>query len=193
MRGATTTFSHAKRLIRISIHAPHAGSDVRDGIVLPLVMISIHAPHAGSDGRACSSPGFYAISIHAPHAGSDEGLVFVVKTVLTFQSTLPMRGATKKCLSLSGRLKFQSTLPMRGATRLNRKQRLEEGYFNPRSPCGERLMLMQSLSTTCAFQSTLPMRGATQLGSSTLSTSSDFNPRSPCGERLSKSGRAYQG
>ena len=81
-------------------------------------------------------------------------------------------------------------------------------YFNPRSPCGERLsgILFRFLFTR--FQSTLPMRGATffrpsfpphflisihapHAGSDELlfqfdSFVLDFNPRSPCGERLTE-------
>ena len=85
---------------------------------------------------------------------------------------------------------------------------LSEGkacYFNPRSPCGERLELLSPLLTEREFQSTLPVWGATasQIGFSLVSWISihaprvgsdspasptktcpwDFNPRSPCGER----------
>ncbi len=54
MRGATLHEPHAVGAVRISIHAPHAGSDLGslcDGYGF---VISIHAPHAGSD--FCSSP-----------------------------------------------------------------------------------------------------------------------------------------
>ena len=55
---------------------------------------------------------------------------------------------------------FQSTLPVWGAT-ISRFKQEEPRYFNPRSPCGERLVLI-ALSNA----------------------SINFNPRSPCGERL---------
>ena len=35
--------------IVVSIHAPHAGSDLHLGLVIPVAEVSIHAPHAGSD------------------------------------------------------------------------------------------------------------------------------------------------
>ena len=57
--------------LRISIHAPHAGSDRCTLIAAVDGIISIHAPHAGSDAEAQSE-------IESPK----------------FQSTLPMRGAT---------------------------------------------------------------------------------------------------
>ena len=34
-------------------------------------------------------------------------------------------------------------------------------YFNPRSPCGERLLGIAEIVLETAFQSTLPVRGAT--------------------------------
>ena len=80
--------------IKISIHAPHAGSDAEEtdrGMVkakfqstLPMrgatprciqgirsLIISIHAPHAGSDYKTDTRVMLVSISIHAPHAGSD--------------------------------------------------------------------------------------------------------------------------
>ncbi len=78
---------------------------------------------------------------------------------------------------------FQSTLPVRGATMLIRRNLKSSGYFNPRSPYGERLhtnqvgvctdyfnprspygerprIFTQTLDKKL-FQSTLPVRGAT--------------------------------
>ena len=79
-------------------------------------------------------------------------------------------------------------------------------YFNPRSPCGERLPVLILGESGSGFQSTLPVWGATmqverrsskasisihapRVGSDTVIWSTersltDFNPRSPCGERL---------
>ena len=80
------------------------------------------------------------ISIHAPHAGSDLELLSIIFSPLRFQSTLPMRGATGISM-----------------IKLNVK-----GYFNPRSPCGERRVRFNGHTSTRKFQSTLPMRGATK-------------------------------
>ena len=50
MRGATTVDGLTLEEIKISIHAPHAGSDDFDEMREMLdADISIHAPHAGSD------------------------------------------------------------------------------------------------------------------------------------------------
>ena len=58
------------------------------------------------------------------------------------------------------------------------------GYFNPRSPCGERPNTPDGFTLTFGFQSTLPMRGATLLQYVAFKPRGNFNPRSPCGERL---------
>ena len=55
-----------------------------------------------------------------------------------FQSTLPLRGATDVSFDLNVKDKFQSTLPLRGATRARPPAACRHKHFNPRSPCGER-------------------------------------------------------
>ena len=83
-----------------------------------------------------------------------------------FQSTHPLRGATRRRSPSPTMRRFQSTHPLRGAT------------CNPVSRWRARR----------TFQSTHPLRGAT-LPHSTGSVSVQyFNPRTPCGARLSKVG-----
>ena len=57
--------------------------------------ISIHAPREGSDADlvalGIAQP---VISIHAPREGSDIFQFCFVAIIFTFQSTLPVRGAT---------------------------------------------------------------------------------------------------
>ena len=78
-----------------------------------------------------------------------------------FQPTLPMRGATSLLPLPHNQQLFQPTLPMRGATLTTSITRYRLGIFNPRSPCGERIII-----------------------NPTFGDFFDFNPRSPCGERL---------
>ena len=59
--------------------------------------------------------------------------------IYKFQSTLPARGATEMKLPNSSADLFQSTLPARGATCRDCRGKRRGGYFNPRSPHGERL------------------------------------------------------
>ena len=80
----------------ISIHAPRAGSDAgRLFICFFVCCISIHAPRAGSDVWASTiRKNKIDISIHAPRAGSDLMKSWLLTLTRTFQSTLPVRGAT---------------------------------------------------------------------------------------------------
>ena len=103
-------------------------------------------------------------------------------TTTGFQSTLPMRGATylvkyiSECVTISihaphagsdyilfiwlAEKQISIHAPHAGSDYGKKLEALRRWYFNPRSPCGERL------------------RGA----DNTIITE-DFNPRSPCGER----------
>ena len=100
--------------------------------------ISIHAPRTGSDahgGKPASARRDF--NPRSPH-GERRTQVMTTSSSLTFQSTLPARGATMKQERASRICLFQSTLPARGAT-----------------------VSSNSIIKTKTFQSTLPARGAT--------------------------------
>ncbi len=80
------------------------------------------------------------ISIHAPRAGSDRSAAGFVLVPVAFQSTLPVRGATRRRCKAAEKQLFQSTLPVRGATIVDIAVSRLSPNFNPRSPCGERLV-----------------------------------------------------
>ena len=109
---------------------------------------------------------------------------YVPSAVSVFQSTHPLRGATNGCgHGLSCPAGFQSTHPLRGATdpahaadcnkkisihaplagcdRSARSTETRMDDFNPRTPCGVRLMHGRALLEMNEFQSTHPLRGAT--------------------------------
>ena len=79
---------------------------------------------------------------------------------MTFQSTLPVWGATpvRKEIKRAGFISIHA--PRVGSDLRYHSIRPRHDYFNPRSPCGERL---------CAFVAAV--------------LAAHFNPRSPCGER----------
>ena len=81
---------------------------------------------------------------------------------VSFQPTLPARGATFHGDCYRDGLPFQPTLPARGAT----------------------LCLRRILHHIWEFQPTLPARGATFPSLLAFSNIAHFNPRSPHGERL---------
>ncbi len=94
MRGATTVYQPRRDLYRISIHAPHAGSDCREGRFhreradfnprspcgerrCYLILLDIEPkfqstlPMRGATDLSIPNGATSFISIHAPHAGSD--------------------------------------------------------------------------------------------------------------------------
>ena len=105
------------RIDRISIHTPHAGSDIC--WIRQLLSESYFNPHSPCGERLLPNPAEARPCIFQstlPMRGATFASIIASMTVL-FQSTLPMRGAT--CIFSFDRvpkLSFQSTLPMRGAT-----------------------------------------------------------------------------
>ena len=208
VRGATSAENTRVSQEQISIHAPRAGSDIFSISTQERSSISIHAPRAGSDRVSAESSRVATISIHAPRAGSDSVSTPGFDVCPYFNPRSPC-GERRAATPRRRRLKiFQSTLPVRGATRLDGAAGRMGQNFNPRSPCGERpLMGITVANTPCisihapragsdplmpssssaswVFQSTLPVRGATVGCCFRSCTSTHFNPRSPCGERRS--------
>ena len=153
------------------------------------------------------SPGA-GISIHAPHTGRDYMSSKYYGSVAVFQSTRPIRGATRPgFVALSDFAIFQSTRPIRGATMVPKGHPSPQKNFNPRAPYGARLSVcikqcteivinfnprapygarradLSRASLRYAFQSTRPIRGATWYIWSSDTQGGDFNPRAPYGAR----------
>ena len=155
----------------ISIHAPRVGSDEHAKLSVGIVnRISIHAPRVGSDDVATDATRDAAsISIHAPRVGSDLSL---------------SRDSSSSVL-------FQSTLPVWGATRFPNHVLRFARYFNPRSPCGERLYTSQRPSIILKISIHAPRVGSDTVSGDMETATWDFNPRSPCGERRAQLQAAY--
>ena len=100
-----------------------------------------------------------------------------------FQSTLPVWGATISCGFVRRTDRISIHAPRVGSDSISLTNCTARGYFNPRSPCGERPIQRHVPGSVILFQSTLPVWGATPTGQPTALPSTDFNPRSPCGER----------
>ncbi len=189
-------------------------------------ILSILAPLAGSDFVPYKMSSYPFLSILAPLAGSDTTPTVAPTGLRSFNPRSP---CGERHLRETGRpilVSFQSSLPLRGATAARAVPALQAA-FNPRSPCGERrtnkpimasfvhfqsslplrgathtvtddalaasLSILAPLagsdSTTFSegrlvtFQSSLPLRGATAHGRDLAHSREAFNPRSPCGER----------
>ena len=131
--------------------------------------------------------------------------LYTAKPLFQFQSTLPVWGATTPRKTSRRWRNISIHAPRVGSDHFRCWYCLKSIHFNPRSPCGERLGMVDSLGLGNIFQSTLPVWGATvaypytqrafkisihapRVGSDRVSeyisvSRSDFNPRSPCGER----------
>ena len=81
---------------------------------------------------------------------------------LPFQSTRPMRGATRHRLSGFPVRSVSIHAPHAGRDMAPSDWRQKNGSFNPRAPCGARLVDGDSFALFRRFQSTRPMRGATR-------------------------------
>ena len=132
----------------ISIHAPHAGSDVLGSVVAGIPMISIHAPHAGSDQPGWNFTADTAnFNPRSPCGERQFGLFGHFGPVLYFNPRSPCGERQAEVIMKLNELIFQSTLPMRGATTVFDNNVIAND-FNPRSPCGERLTAYWTTSTT---------------------------------------------
>ena len=161
LRGATlrlTTFRHGKKDFNprapcgarlhdvaddpspfsISTHAPLAGRDASLVYLLTrLKRISTHAPLAGRDRLTPYRSCIAMISTHAPLAGRD------------------------KCLGSShGMTKISTHAPLAGRDRrFPRSWTMRSKNFNPRAPCGARLVLVPLQGSTQSISTHAPLAG----------------------------------
>ena len=168
------------------------------------------------------------ISIHAPLAGCDPGVHRMaarpenfnprtpcgvrplqdvpVYAANVFQSTHPLRGATKRLQNLASAWQISIHAPLAGCDVIAAKNTHNITNFNPRTPCGVRRRRKYPRCRRVQFQSTHPLRGATPheaqrrrahdisihaplagcdySENTEISENGNFNPRTPCGVRL---------
>ena len=133
-------------------------------------VISIHAPRAGSDSITAGTDTNIRISIHAPRAGSD---------------CRRGKGGRHEC-------EFQSTLPVRGATRSNRRTRRRRRISIHAPRAGSDL---DGRGPLVKIQISIhaPRAGSDGLSPTPPPFGHNFNPRSPCGERRRAGGHQLPG
>ena len=103
--------------------------------------------------------------------------------VIQFQSTHPLRGATSALVAYRCLRCISIHAPLAGCDRSVRWDGDFQQNFNPRTPCGVRLLRLVALPRPKRFQSTHPLRGATSGSQCTFLSRPYFNPRTPCGVR----------
>ena len=142
---------------------PMRGATVGDQVRPQSELISIHAPLAGCDLGLEVPINRHGISIHAPHAGRDFSQISCWAISFRFQSTRPMRGATRMMMAERGVFSFQSTRPMRGATYRRFSADLGAAISIHAPHAGRDCCCARCGVMLAAFQSTRPVRGATGL------------------------------
>ena len=161
MRGATAFAIFDYLYSTVSIHAPHAGRDCDECSprLIEIVFQSTRPmrgatpfayaagifgwfqstrPMRGATLTFCYLDLYHTVSIHAPHAGRD--------TAVRYSDTYRM-------VSIHA--------PHAGRDDGDIVNRMWIAGFNPRAPCGARLIKQPRQLSTNMFQSTRPMRGAT--------------------------------
>ena len=142
MRGATQAYQSILRGSQISIHAPHAGSDLY--LITVFVLLTHFNPRPPCGERLITNLVKNleeVISIHAPHAGSDRQEKYNTCYEQDFNPRPPC-GERRQPIAVRAQ---------------------KQCHFNPRPPCGERHLLVKYVTGMVEFQSTPPMRGATQV------------------------------
>ncbi len=176
--------------VGISIHAPRAGSDKcfpRPRVVQ--VGISIHAPRAGSDD--CTPRAALPSTNFNPRSpcGERPRLPFLPRTFRAFQSTLPVRGATR----LQGSVYFSALgisihAPRAGSDNMDRRGAAclsNISIHAPRAGSDDDYPTVTMAADGISIHA--PRAGSDCNGCGWNIPPRNFNPRSPCGER-----RAYR-
>ena len=190
----------------ISIHAPRTGSDPTPAMNSwkaayfnprsphgerrtstergdAIGRISIYAPRTGSDRcavrRKTAATYFNPRSPHGERRSEDD----VLHPASVFQSTLPARGATAVNLMTRKRYIISIHAPRTGRDGRQLCGRVRRGYFNPRSPHGERRCPALRPIRRRHFNPRSPHGERPAYTFRCWLLRLDFNPRSPHGER----------
>ena len=127
----------------------------------------------------------YLISIHAPCGGSDSlNRNYTAYTIISIHA--PRGGSDWQEDDDHGRCGYFNPRSPWGERPVKSRLAPDIRNFNPRSPWGERPQVFGTLQAGIRFQSTLPVGGATlEEALKKNAEYEDFNPRSPWGERPS--------
>ena len=100
-----------------------------------------------------------------------------------FQSTHPLRHATRFLWLMHYQRKFQSTHPLRDATPAVMYHVAEHNYFNPRTPYGMRLSAGNTVGSGADISIHAPLTGCDRVSRIYPRIKKYFNPRTPYGMR----------
>ena len=167
----------------ISIHAPRVGSDQ--------TLARSEYPHRNFNPRSpCgerrrSRPVCDVRRNFNPRSPCGERLPLTTPSAYStkFQSTLPVWGATRSAACRWCGRSISIHAPRVGSDWPAIHLGGAQGYFNPRSPCGERPSFANLFHALLSISIHAPRVGSDQAANQDIGCPNHFNPRSPCGER----------
>ena len=172
LRGATVKIPVTRWEDGISTHAPLAGRDLTDlGQQSSNSNFNPRAPCGARQAGGEETKVFYQHFNPRAPCGARQIAFLIHVTVVTFQPTRPLRGATKSPKGSAAGAGFQPTRPLRGATDYctlcSRKYK-----FQPTRPLrGATFTPYNFMIVPAGFQPTRPLRGATDSFALKLTTS----------------------
>ena len=122
---------------------------------------------------------------HSPCGERHASCIFSISTFV-FQSTLPLRGATKPSGIIARHSAISIHTPLAGSDVSAAVPTAAVANFNPHSPCGERRCSVPPSVGTDLISIHTPLAGSDDAAYPLSSHGPNFNPHSPCGERPQK-------
>ena len=107
-----------------------------------------------------------------------------------FQSTHPLRGATKGGLGAILVIAISIHAPLAGCDHGLHHHRARRRHFNPRTPCGVRRPQRRERRAAKNISIHAPLAGCDARVRERQGWEKDFNPRTPCGVRPKRSTRS---
>ena len=163
MRGATATTGGSIIVPKFQSTRPMRGATCSISARCSGVDVSIHAPHAGRDCSCLTRSASTACFNPRAPCGARPRVLCAEIVKHKFQSTRPMRGATPRENESDCGFEVSIHAPHAGRDARQMPMRPRFFSFNPRAPCGARLLPSAIGFASEMFQSTRPMRGATFL------------------------------
>ena len=204
--GATSVYKGKTVFLRISIHAPRVGRDIR--VPLDGWRGRDFNPRAPCGARHCvavqrifankfqsTRPVWGATTTFStlptkpknfnPRApcGARHGITGEPFKICAFQSTRPVWGATVVMISGRAEIRISIHAPRVGRDALGVSRSLNSAHFNPRAPCGARLACHFKTALFQDFNPRAPCGARRANRGVTMSSPTHFNPRAPCGAR----------
>ena len=161
LRGATAGRNGVLPLEQFQSTHPLRGATQNKHQQFAVQEISIHAPLAGCDYSSHHSRQDHRNFNPRTPCGVRRGSAMTYTERAKFQSTHPLRGATKALENHQKGEIISIHAPLAGCDPLRIMLRTRPSNFNPRTPCGVGLIDWRSSPSLFLFQSTHPLRGAT--------------------------------